>query len=199
MILGRLFEFLFKRGITLVATSNVAPDLLYKDGLQRDRFLPAIERLKRNCGVLNVDGGNDYRLRALHGMPLYLHPCDQAAMAALGERFNAVAPHGLCQRVDLPINGRPITARCVAEGAAWFDFHDLCDGPRSAADYIELASTHHTIVLSYRAASNQRRRQLRAPLHQPGGRVLRPRRQAADRRRSADGTALQRHQAQVRI
>jgi len=99
--------------------------------------------------VLNVDGGNDYRLRALHGMPLYLHPCDQAAMAALGERFNAVAPHGLCQRVDLPINGRPITARCIGEGAAWFDFHDLCDGPRSAADYIELARTHHTIVLSY--------------------------------------------------
>ena len=149
MILGRLFEFLFKRGLTLVATSNVAPDLLYKDGLQRENFLPAIERLKQNCGVLNVDGGSDYRLRALHGMPLYLYPCDKAAMAALGERFYAVAPHGLCERVDLNINGRPITARCVAEGAAWFDFHDLCDGPRAAADYIELARTHHTVVLSY--------------------------------------------------
>jgi cell division protein ZapE len=149
MILGRLFEFLFKRGITLVATSNVAPDLLYKDGLQRDLFLPAIERLKQNCRVLNVDGGSDYRLRALHGMPLYLSPCDKTAMAALGERFYAVAPHGLCERIDLVINGRPISARCVAEGAAWFDFHDLCDGPRGAADYIELARTHHTIVLSY--------------------------------------------------
>jgi cell division protein ZapE len=149
MILGRLFEFLFKRGLTLIATSNVEPDLLYKDGLQRERFLPAIERLKQSCAVLNVDGGNDYRLRALHGVELYLWPCDKQAMAALGERFYAVAPHGLCERVDLIVNGRPLTARCLAEGAAWFDFHDLCDGPRAAADYIELARTHHTIVLSY--------------------------------------------------
>src|SRR5581483_1921204 len=97
MILGRLFEFLFKRGLTLVATSNVAPDLLYKDGLQRENFLPAIERLKSNCTILNVDGGTDYRLRALHGVQLYLHPCDGTAMAALGERFYAVAPHGVCE------------------------------------------------------------------------------------------------------
>lgn len=149
MILGRLFEFLFKRGLTLVATSNVAPDLLYKDGLQRQNFLPAIERLKQNCNVLNVDGGHDYRLRALHGADLYLHPCDSSAMARLGQHFQTVAPHGLCERTALQINGRPIMARCVAEGAAWFDFHDLCDGPRSAADYIELARTHHTIILSY--------------------------------------------------
>ncbi|MBV8062103.1 MAG: AFG1 family ATPase [Nevskia sp.] len=149
MILGRLFEFLFKRGITLVATSNVAPDLLYKDGLQRQNFLPAIERLKASCVVLNVDGGTDYRLRALHGVELYLHPCDGKAMAALGERFYAVAPHGLCERIELKINDRPIAARCVAEGAAWFDFHELCDGPRSAADYVELARTCHTVVLSY--------------------------------------------------
>jgi cell division protein ZapE len=149
MILGRLFEFLFKRGLTLVATSNVAPDLLYKDGLQRENFLPAIERLKSNCTILNVDGGTDYRLRALHGVQLYLHPCDGTAMAALGERFYAVAPHGVCERTELTINGRPIAARCVAEGAAWFDFHELCDGPRGAADYIELARTYHTVVLSY--------------------------------------------------
>ncbi len=149
MILGRLFEFLFKRGLTLVATSNVAPDLLYKDGLQRENFLPAIERLKSNCTILNVDGGTDYRLRALHGVELYLHPCDSKAMAALGERFYAVAPHGVCERTELIINGRPIAARCIAEGAAWFDFHELCDGPRGAADYIELARTYHTVVLSY--------------------------------------------------
>jgi cell division protein ZapE len=149
MILGRLFEFLFKRGLSLVATSNVDPDLLYKDGLQRENFLPAIERLKQHCAVLNVDGGNDYRLRALHGMPLYLHPCDKAAMAALGERFYAVAPHGLCERIELKINERVIAARCVAEGAVWFDFHELCDGPRGPADYIEVARTYHTVVLSY--------------------------------------------------
>jgi cell division protein ZapE len=149
MILGRLFEFLFKRGLTLVATSNVAPDLLYKDGLQRQNFLPAIERLKQNCAILNVDGGSDYRLRALHGARLYLHPCDKAAMAALGERFYAIAPHGLCERIELKVNERVIAARCVAEGAVWFDFHELCDGPRSPADYIELARTYHSVVLSY--------------------------------------------------
>ena len=149
MILGRLFEFLFKRGITLVATSNVAPDLLYKDGLQRENFLPAIERLKKSCTILNVDGGNDYRLRALHGVELYLHPCDARAMAALAERFRAVAAHGICENAELKLNDRPIVARCVAEGAVWFDFHELCDGPRAAADYIELARTYHTVVLSY--------------------------------------------------
>ncbi len=149
MILGRLFEFLFKRGLTLVATSNVAPDLLYKDGLQRQNFLPAIERLKSNCTILNVDGGTDYRLRALHGVELYLHPCDSRAMAALGERFQAVAQHGVCERIELKLNDRLIAARCAAEGAVWFDFHELCDSPRSAADYIELARTYHTVVLSY--------------------------------------------------
>jgi cell division protein ZapE len=149
MILGRLTEFLFKRGITLVATSNVAPDLLYKGGLQRENFLPAIERLKQNCAVLNVDGGTDYRLRALHGVELYLHPCDNVAMDKLNQRFLAVAPHGRCEKVELKINDRPMEARCAAEGAVWFDFHELCDGPRSAADYISLARTYHTVIVSY--------------------------------------------------
>ena len=149
MILARLFEALYKRGITLVATSNVAPDLLYKDGLQRENFLPAIERLKQNCAVLNVDGGTDYRLRSLHGVELYLHPCDARAMAALAERFQALAPHGQCAKIDLKINDRMLSARAAGEGAVWFDFHELCDGPRSAADYIELARTYHTVILSY--------------------------------------------------
>ncbi|MDR3417850.1 MAG: cell division protein ZapE [Nevskia sp.] len=148
MILGRLFEALFKQGLTLVATSNVAPDLLYRDGLQRERFLPAIDRLKQSCAVLNVDGGTDYRLRALHGVQLYLWPSDNAAVATLDQRFRALAPHGHCERVDLNVNDRSIAARCVAEGAAWFEFHELCDGPRGAADYIELARTHHTVIVS---------------------------------------------------
>lgn len=149
MILARLFEALYKRGITLVATSNVAPDNLYKDGLQRENFLPAIERLKQNCAILNVDGGTDYRLRSLHGVELYLHPCDGRAMAALAERFQALAPHGRVEKIDLKINDRMLSARAAGEGAVWFDFHELCDGPRSAADYIELARTYHTVILSY--------------------------------------------------
>jgi cell division protein ZapE len=148
MILGRLFEALFKHGLTLVATSNTEPDRLYWGGLQREQFLPAIERLKQNCAVLNVDGGADYRLRALHGAELYLAPCDDSAMAKLEQHFAAVAPHGRQDKIELMLNDRPLPAHSLADGAAWFDFHELCDSPRSAADYIELARTHHTIILS---------------------------------------------------
>lgn len=149
MILGRLFEALFEHGVTLVATSNVAPDQLYQDGLQRERFLPAIERLKQHCTVLNVDGGTDYRLRTLHGAALYLHPCNAEAMDALGKRFAALTPHGRRQPATLTVNDREIPARGIGEGVAWFDFHELCDGPRSAADYVELARICHTVILSY--------------------------------------------------
>lgn len=148
MILGRLFDALFKRGLTLVATSNVAPDDLYRDGLQREQFLPAIARLKQNVSVLNVDGGHDYRLRTLHGAALYVSPCDAQAIATLGQAFDRLVPHNRCEQVELHINDRVLPARCVGEGGAWFEFDALCDSPRSAADYIELARMHHTIVIS---------------------------------------------------
>ncbi|MBL6749167.1 MAG: AFG1 family ATPase [Nevskia sp.] len=148
MILGRLFEALFKLNLTLVTTSNVAPDLLYKDGLQRAQFLPAIERLKAHCGVLNVDGGVDHRLRALHGAELYLWPCDAAALARLGERFAAVSVHGVRDNVALEVNGRNITARRAAESAVWFEFEELCERPRGPADYIELGRTHDLVMIS---------------------------------------------------
>lgn len=148
MILGRLFEALFKRNVTLVATSNVPPDGLYKDGLQRAQFLPAIERLKQNVTVLNVDGGTDYRLRALHDAELYLVPSDDAAQATLARCFTALAPHGQRGPEAVLVNERPLMARRVAEGAIWFDFAALCEGPRSAADYIEIGRTHHTVVVS---------------------------------------------------
>jgi cell division protein ZapE len=149
MILGRLFEALFERGVTLVATSNLAPDRLYQDGLQRERFLPAIENLKRHCTVLNVDGGTDYRLRALREASLYLQPCDARALAALGERFAALTASAPRAPVTLTINDRAIAARAAAQGVAWFDFHELCDGPRGAADYVELARQYHTVILSF--------------------------------------------------
>ena len=148
MILGRLFEALFKANITLIATSNVPPDDLYKDGLQRANFLPAIERLKKNVTVLNVDGGTDYRLRALHGADLYLTPSDAAAEATLARHFAAIAPHGRRGPAEIRINERGLLAKHVAEGAVWFDFTELCEGPRSASDYIELGRQHHTVILS---------------------------------------------------
>ncbi len=147
MILGRLTEALFAEGVTLVATSNVAPDLLYKDGLQRQNFLPAIARLKQNCAVLQVDGGADYRLRALTTAEIYHHPCDAAAEANLARWFTQIATHTTTQ-TELVIEGRPIAARRLADGAAWFDFAPLCASARAAADYIEIARTHHSVLLS---------------------------------------------------
>lgn len=147
MILGRLFEALFTHGITLVATSNVAPDRLYEGGLQRENFLPAIAQLKRNVRVLNVDGGVDYRLRSLHGAELYLWPNDEANEARLQAHFGTLCHHRDGVQV-LSLNDRPVQARMVSDGVAWFDFAELCEGPRGAADYIELAREFHTIVLT---------------------------------------------------
>jgi cell division protein ZapE len=148
MILGRLTEALFARGVTLVATSNIHPDGLYKDGLQRDRFLPAIEILKKNVTVLNVDGGTDYRLRALTHAEIYHYPCDDAAEANLARWFAEIAPEPGVENTSLTLHGRPVKARRLADGVAWFDFSALCEGPRGTADYVEIARTHHTVLLS---------------------------------------------------
>ena len=148
MILGRLFDALFAQGVTLIATSNIPPDDLYRNGLQRQNFLPAIARLKSNVSVLNVDGGTDYRLRALTHAEIYHHPCDAQAETNLAQWFTEIAPDAGREAVDLEIHGRTIHARKLAEGVAWFDYEALCEGPRGAADYIELARTHSTVLLS---------------------------------------------------
>jgi cell division protein ZapE len=148
MILGRLTEALFAAGVTLVATSNVPPDALYRDGLQRERFVPAIERIKANCAVLHLDSPTDYRLRALTHAEIYHHPSDAAAEANLAAWFEELAPEPGQADADLPVQGRPIRARRIAEGVAWFDFAPLCATARSAADYVELARTHHSVLLS---------------------------------------------------
>lgn len=165
MILGTLMEELFARGVTLVATSNIIPDGLYKDGLQRARFLPAIALLNEHTLVVNVDGGVDYRLRALEQAELYHSPLDEAADQSLMCSFKSlVAGNAEIQdRVDLEVEGRLIRARHVSEGVAWFDFVELCDGPRSQNDYIELAREYHSLVLSNvpalgRATDDQARR-----------------------------------------
>ena len=148
MILGRLTQALFERGVTLVATSNCAPDMLYRDGLQRAQFLPAIERLETQCEVLNVDGGHDYRLRALQSQPLYLTDPPAVADAALADAFAKIDPTPGTADTTLEINGRDIPARRVGETAVWFGFDALCGGPRSADDYIEIAREFQWLLLS---------------------------------------------------
>lgn len=148
MILGTLFEKLFARGVTLVATSNVPPELLYQDGLQRARFLPAIEQLQRHTEVVHLAGETDYRLRLLERAAIYHHPLGEAAEAGLAGLFEASAPDDIRNRGELWVLGRPIPVRSRADGVAWFDFGAICGGPRSQADYIEIARSFHTVLVS---------------------------------------------------
>ena len=148
MILGRLLDGLFRRGTTLVTTSNAHPDDLYRDGLQRSRFLPAIELLKTHTNVVNMDGDVDYRLRLLERAGTYLVPADDASEDVLGQIFDESASSHVLDNHPLDVNGRPVLARRCAKGIAWFDFAELCDGPRSQADYIELARWFPTVLVS---------------------------------------------------
>ncbi|WP_335919178.1 cell division protein ZapE [Shewanella algae] len=148
MLLGTLFEALFKEGVVLVATSNIVPDDLYKNGLQRSRFLPAIAEIKANCQVLNVDSGIDYRLRTLEQAEIYHHPLDETAECNLQRYFTQLAPESEVSETPLEIDGRSIVIRKQAQGVLLADFRALCDGPRSQRDYMELAQLFHTVLLS---------------------------------------------------
>ncbi len=147
MLLAGLFEELFARGVTLVATSNVAPDDLYRDGLQRARFLPAIAMIKRHTRVLNVDGGIDHRLRLLEQAELYHWPLDEAAEHSLMRSLGSLAPEKPVAGRVIEVEGRPIRTRFCADDVVWFDFEELCDGPRSQNDYIELAREFHAVLV----------------------------------------------------
>jgi cell division protein ZapE len=148
MILGRLLERLFERGVTLVTTSNIPPPDLYRDGLQRASFLPAIALLEKHCAVRELAHPRDYRLRQLTRAATYLTPLgpdSEAALAAHFERLTATAPR---EPEALDVNGRTLTAKSLAQGVAWFEFAALCEGPRAVSDYIELARDFHTVLVS---------------------------------------------------
>jgi len=150
MILATLLEELFKNGVSLVATSNIVPDGLYKDGLQRARFLPAIALLKEHTEIVNVDSGIDYRLRALEQAELYHWPLDDEAEKSLDRSFRSLlTEHCTVKDNDvLMIESREIRARKTANDVAWFEFRELCDGPRSQNDYIELGKIFEAVLLS---------------------------------------------------
>ena len=150
MILGTLMSELFERGVVLVATSNIIPDGLYKDGLQRARFLPAIQLLKLHTQVVNVDGGVDYRLRALQQAELYHSPLDATADQSLHKAFQSLLANANDEQAnaELIVEGRSIQARYLAKAMVWFEFEAICDGPRSQNDYIELSKEYHTVFIS---------------------------------------------------
>ncbi|WP_425913451.1 cell division protein ZapE [Pseudomonas sp. GWSMS-1] len=150
MILATLMEELFKNGVSLVATSNIVPDGLYRDGLQRARFLPAIALLKQHTDIVNVDSGIDYRLRALEQAELFHWPLGTAAEESLQKSFASLLPeHCVVQENEpLMIESRAIKARKVGDDVAWFEFRELCDGPRSQNDYIELGKIFHAVILA---------------------------------------------------
>ena len=148
MILGNLLRALFARGVVLVTTSNTPPRELYRDGLQRERFLPAIDALATHCEVVELDSPRDWRLRALRQAPVYLTPAGAEAERKMLAIFRRVGHGDLREDFALQVNGRALPVRREADGAIWFGFDALCDGPRAVADYIELARAYHTLLVS---------------------------------------------------
>ena len=147
MILGRLFTRLFELGIVVVATSNLAPSELYKDGLNRGLFLPFIALLQRHCEIFRLDARIDFRLEKLTGMPTWYVPADAAAEAALDEAWRRLAGEHAGSPHELVVKGHIVRVPKTAMGVARFSFDDLCAQPLAAADYLKIAHEFHTIVL----------------------------------------------------
>lgn len=147
MLLATLLQALFARGITLVATSNIPPDDLYRNGLQRARFLPAIALINDYCDVMNVDAGIDYRLRTLTQAHLYLTPLDSQTRDTMDRMFIKLAGKAGEAAPVLQVNHRPLQAIRAVDGVLAVDFHTLCEEPRSQLDYIALSRLYHSVML----------------------------------------------------
>jgi cell division protein ZapE len=148
MILGRLLELLIEKGVVLVMTSNYRPDDLYPNGLQRARFVPAIEVLKRDLDVVELGGKTDHRRRLLDSLGVYYTPADASAESALERFFDAMTKAAFASDGALEVGGRLIAFRRRAKGIIWFDFAELCEKPRSQVDFLEIAANYHTVMLS---------------------------------------------------
>ena len=148
MILGRLMEALFERGVVVITTSNYPPDGLYPNGLQRQNFLPAIALLKRELRVINVDGGNDYRMRAKIRAPLYMVPANAESESSMNSMFERLSAGSQQAQSHIEIQGRPISVKKLASNVIWFDFKALCGGPRAQDDYLEIAHRYSMVFIS---------------------------------------------------
>ena len=147
MILGRLFSKLFELGTVVVATSNVAPDDLYKGGLNRALFLPFIAQITEHMDVLRLDARTDFRLEKLAGVKMWLVPADDEAEAALGKAWAKMTGNAPCKARDIAIKGRILHVPCSSHGVARFGFDDICEKPLGAPDYLRLAHDYHTILI----------------------------------------------------
>ncbi|MDO9061962.1 MAG: cell division protein ZapE [Bradyrhizobium sp.] len=147
MILGRLFTKLFELGTVVVATSNVAPDDLYKGGLNRALFLPFIAQISAHMDVLQLDARTDFRLEKLAGVKMWMVPADQAAADALDRAWGRMTGNARCRSRDISIKGRKLHVPCSAHGVARFSFADICEKPLAASDYLRLAHDYHTVMI----------------------------------------------------
>ncbi|MFL2840411.1 MAG: cell division protein ZapE [Pseudohongiellaceae bacterium] len=149
MILAGLLETLFNSGVTLIATSNIEPECLYENGLQRENFLPAIKLIEQHTKVVNVDGGIDYRLRSLEQTEIYNSPLGRKSENIMLESFKSLsAGLNTIKEGTIEIQGRKILCRYRTEDLVWFNFENICGGPRSPADYVEIAQLFHTVLIS---------------------------------------------------
>jgi cell division protein ZapE len=147
MILGRLFARLFELGTVVVATSNVAPEDLYKGGLNRSLFLPFIGQITEHMAVLRLDARTDFRLEKLAGVKMWLIPADSAASAALDKAWARMTGNAPCRPREISIKGRILHVPCSAHGVARFGFAELCEQPLAASDYLRLARDYHTLMI----------------------------------------------------
>ena len=148
MILGTLFEELFAHNVTLVATSNIIPDELYRNGLQRERFLPAIRLINEHTLIVNVDSGVDYRLRTLEQAEIFHHPLDSQSSENLRHYFKQLSTDEGKQAQAIEINNRQLETVMVSDGVVYFDFAVLCESARSQSDYMEISQLYHTVLMA---------------------------------------------------
>jgi cell division protein ZapE len=148
MILGRLLEALFARGVVMIITSNYPPEDLYPNGLQRQKFLPSIALLQHNLRVINVDSGTDYRLREMASAPLFMLTSDAECEARMQAIFKRLSAGAIQHKQQIEVQGRPVAVKKLAAKVVWFDFGEICGSPRAQADYLEIAHRFATVFIA---------------------------------------------------